>query len=106
MRLPAGALLSAMLIWCGSSTPTTLPPRTTPWIDPDRRFTVSFPGEPAPRPAQELNAMGAINFQVYAFDDGGRNASFRAYAFRYPDPVPGLTSFDPNGELEHASHVQ
>jgi len=91
---------------CMPSGTSTVPRRTTPWSDPEHRLTVFFPGEPTPRAAQELNGMGTINYQVYAFDDAEHNASYRACAFHYPDAVPGLTSFDPAGELEHASGVQ
>lgn len=49
--------------------------------------------------------MGAINFTVWAVD-GSDGSAYRAYAFLYPGEVPGLTHFDPEGELDHSVGVQ
>ncbi|MBX3192815.1 MAG: hypothetical protein KF819_37875 [Labilithrix sp.] len=71
----------------------------TPWSDPDGRFTVDLAGAPKPRDAQEITAVGTVNYKVYGLD--AEPYSFRVAAFAYPT-LSGHP-LDVAGELGHAS---
>lgn len=101
-RLAGVALPLALVVLAACHRePPEESPHAAEWRDPDGRFTVMIPGAPAPRDVQEITAMGTVNFKVYGVD--AHPYHYRVSAFEFPQPVPGLTKLDVDGELAHSS---